>query len=106
MVVEPRVREGIHGAHVITPMVRKDGTTILVDRGFVSEDVFQEGSFERPDGEVEVFGLLRTAPRHNAFTPKNVPDEKKWYWVEVDAMATYAGENAQPVLVEEIFGKS
>ncbi|KAJ7596646.1 mitochondrial protein required for respiration [Mycena floridula] len=104
MLVSPRVHEGVHGAHVVTPLLRQDGTTVLVDRGFVSNEKLT--SYHREKGEVEVFGLLRTAPGHNTFTPTNRPSTGDWYWIDIDAMVEFAGgekANVQPVFVEQIF---
>ncbi|KAF5388466.1 hypothetical protein D9757_004620 [Collybiopsis confluens] len=107
MLLTPRVREGVHGAHVITPLVRENGTTVLVDRGFVSNGFAENMSFTKEEGEVEVLGMLRTSQVRNRFTPDNLPDERKWYWNDVEGMAAYAGgneANVQPVFVERIFG--
>jgi surfeit locus 1 family protein len=107
MIVGPRVREGVHGAHVVTPLIR-DGTTILVDRGFISQEAAESKSYQRELGEVQVLGLLRTGAKRNMFTPTNVPSEGKWYWNDPEGMAEYAGgdaANVQPVFVEQVFGK-
>jgi len=107
MLLSPRVREGVHGFHVIMPLIRENGTTVLVDRGFVSREFVK--SLPKPeDGEVEVLGMLRTSQKRNAFTPDNKPVNGEWYWADVDTMAEYAGgekASVQPVLVEEIFGE-
>lgn len=107
MILSPRVREGVHGFHVIMPLIRENGSTVLVDRGFVSRE-FVNSLPEPEEGEVQVLGLLRTSQQRNFFTPDNKPVEGKWYWADTEKMAEYAGgEKAglQPVLVEEIFGK-
>ncbi|KIK70749.1 hypothetical protein GYMLUDRAFT_148266 [Collybiopsis luxurians FD-317 M1] len=107
MLLTPRVREGVHGAQVVTPLVRENGTTILVDRGFVSNEFAENMSFSKEEGEVEVLGMLRTSQIRNRFTPDNLPDERKWFWNDVDGMAAYAGgeqANVQPVFVERVFG--
>lgn len=107
MLLTPRVREGVHGAHVITPLIRENGTTILVDRGFVSNEFADNMSFAKEEGEVEVLGMLRTSQVRNNFTPDNLPKDRKWYWNDVEGMAVYAGgeeANVQPVFVERIFG--
>ena len=109
MFVGPRVREGIHGVHVITPLVRENGSTILVDRGFVSNERIADSAFRNEQGEATVFGLLRTSQPRNYFTPDNEPEKGKWYWSDVPAMAEYAGGDAsgvQEVFVEQIFGTS
>ncbi|KAI6031411.1 SURF1 family-domain-containing protein [Pisolithus microcarpus] len=94
MLLGPRVRDGVHGYHVVTP-----GSTVLVDRGFATYDRSEKG-------EVEVQGMLRTSHKRNTFTPDNQPAEGKWFWADVDAMAEYAGGDAasvQPVFIEQIF---
>lgn len=106
MLFAPRVREGVHGVHVVTPLIRENGSTVLVDRGFVSNDFID--SYTREEGEVEVLGMLRTSQPRNSFTPDNHPEEGQWYWTDVDAMAEFAGgekAGVQPVYVEQIFGQ-
>lgn len=109
MLLGPRVREGRNGVNVVTPLIREDGTTILVDRGFITSEVSKDYSFDRPEGEVEVFGMIRVSQPRNTFTPDNKPEQGEWYWTDVDGMAEYAGgerANVQPVLIEQIFGKT
>jgi surfeit locus 1 family protein len=106
MLVGPRTRDGVHGANVLTPLIREDGSTIIVDRGFISKE-FDLQSIPQDNGEVEFLGMLRTSQVRNTFTPDNHPERGEWYWKDVDAMAEYAGGTSaqvQPVLVEEIFG--
>lgn len=107
MLLVPRVREGVHGAHLVTPLIRENGSTVLVDRGFVSKEYAFDSSYQKEEGEVEVLGMLRTSQPRNSFTPDNHPEEGVWYWTDVDAMAQYAGgeqAGVQPVFVEQIFG--
>ncbi|KAF9502419.1 mitochondrial protein required for respiration [Pleurotus eryngii] len=106
MLLTLRVREGIHGVHVVTPLIRSDGTTLIVDRGFISNDHIQDFLALEDPGEVELLGMLRTAQPRNSFTPDNKPDAGEWYWTDVDAMAQYAGgeeADVQPVFIEEVF---
>ncbi|KAJ7170082.1 SURF1 family-domain-containing protein [Mycena filopes] len=105
MLVGPRTREGVHGANVLTPLIREDGSTIIVDRGFISSD-FDLQSMARDNREVQCLGMLRTTQERNTFTPDNHPERGEWYWKDLEAMTEYAGgvnANVQPVLVEEIF---
>ncbi|KAH9954400.1 mitochondrial protein required for respiration [Russula dissimulans] len=106
MLLGPRVLDGSNGFHLITPLVRENGSTILIDRGFISEHNAAKRQYPTPDGDVEVHGVLRESQARNYFTPDNNPAKGEWYWVDVSAMAEYAGgesSNVQPVLVEEIF---
>jgi surfeit locus 1 family protein len=108
MLLGPRVRDGTSGFHVVTPLVRKDGSTILVDRGFISNECVRHATQRAEDeNEVEVIGVLRTSQARSAFTPDNNPQKNEWHWADVDAMSRYAGgeqTGVQPVYVEEIFG--
>ncbi|KAG2022981.1 mitochondrial protein required for respiration [Coprinopsis cinerea AmutBmut pab1-1] len=106
MLLSPRVREGVHGVHVVTPLVRENGTTILVDRGFVSNEQLASAPLNQEKGEVEVLGMIRTSQPRNRFTPDNEPDNGKWYWTDVEAMSEHAGgekAGVQPVFIEQIF---
>ena len=47
MLVGPRVRDGTHGYHLVVPLVRSDGSTVLVDRGFVTQEVGESETGER-----------------------------------------------------------
>jgi surfeit locus 1 family protein len=105
----PRVLDGKNGFHLITPLVRTDGTTVLVDRGFIPESIAVRRKYSTPEGEVEVHGVLRESQARNSFTPDNNVEKGEWYWADIAAMANYAGgepSNVQPVLIEEIFGES
>ena len=108
IIVGPRTRDGTAGYHVIVPLTRPNGTTVLVDRGFVSKNAFEKFSkVTRTDEEAFVQGMLRVSQVRNAFTPDNHPEKGEWYWIDVGAMAEHVGgakANVQPVLVEEIFG--
>jgi surfeit locus 1 family protein len=104
----PRVLDGTNGFHLITPLVRTNGSTVLVDRGFISERAAAKKKYPTPDEVVEVHGMLRESQACNNFTPDNNPKKGEWYWADVAAMADYAGgesSNVQAVLVEEIFGE-
>ncbi len=108
MLLGPRVLDGTNGFHLVTPLVRGNGSTVLVDRGFISERAAAKKKYPTPDGNVELHGMLRDSQARNNFTPDNNPAKGEWYWADVAAMADYAGgesSNVQPVLVEEIFGK-
>ena len=108
MTLTPRVRDGVHGVHVVTPLIRENGSTVLIDRGFVSRDFISSVDAEKEDGQVEVLGMLRTSQPRNVFTPDNDAERREWYWTDVGKMADFAGGEAsgvQPVFIEQIFGE-
>lgn len=106
MLVGPRMRNGEDGYMVITPLERKDGSTILINRGWISKK--HRSQRTRPDslvkGEITVEGLLREPWKKNRFTPENRPDKGEFYFPDVYQMAALTG--SQPVWVEATMGKS
>ena len=106
MLIGPRMRDGTDGYMVITPLERENGTTILVNRGWIDKKHRAQGS--RPDslprGEVTVEGLLREPWKKNMFTPENRPEKGEFYFPDVKQMAELTG--AQPVWIEATQGKS
>lgn len=89
---------------VVTPLERKDASTILVNRGWINKKHRDQRT--RPDGlprgEVTVEGLLREPWKKNMFTPENRPDKGEFYFPDVKQMAALTG--SQPVWVEATNG--
>lgn len=106
MLIGPRMRDGQDGYMVVTPLERKDASTILVNRGWISKK--HRSQKGRPDGlptgEVTVEGLLREPWKKNMFTPENKPEKGEFYFPDVRQMAELTG--SQPVWVEATEGKS
>ena len=98
----PRMLNGRAGGHVLTPLVRADGTVVLVDRGWVPEDRVApatRGEGQRA-GRVAIEGIARHARRPNAFTPENDVAGNRWYWIDLPAMAAHLDLDLLPILVE------
>jgi surfeit locus 1 family protein len=107
MLIGPRMRDGKEGYLVITPLERDgEGTTVLVNRGWVSKGKKAQRSREGglPEGLVTVEGLLREPWKRNMFTPENSPETKEFYFPDVVQMAGLTG--SQAVWVEETMGRS
>jgi surfeit locus 1 family protein len=81
--------EGRTGWHVITPLETVEGETVLIDRGFVPDQLKDPAS--RAKGEVEgvvaVTGIVRLRDRQGLFTPDNEPEANRWFWRDEDALA-------------------
>ncbi|KAI2472314.1 SURF1-domain-containing protein [Annulohypoxylon bovei var. microspora] len=97
MLVGPRMRDGEQGFMVVTPLERDgDGTTVLVNRGWISKKLRLQR--DRPESlptrEVEVEGLLREPWKKNMFTPDNRPDINEFYFPDVKQMAALTGSQA------------
>ena len=105
MLIGPRMRDGEQGYEVITPLERQgDGTTILVNRGWIAKRFADQKT--RPESlvrdEVTVEGLLREPWKKNMFTPNNRPDKWEFYFPDVKQMAALV--NSQPIWVEATLG--
>lgn len=85
-----RVRKGVPGMHLVTPLERSDGgPTILVDRGWVPLD--WSGTPAGGPADVTVTGIVRTPPEPSVFIPDNRPEKNEWYYLDPVAMAQNAG---------------
>ena len=89
----PRTRAGVAGAHVLTPLVRPGAPAILVNRGFVPV-AFEPAATRHdgnPPGPVRVEGLLRLQHPVGPFVPDNDPAGGSWYAIDLAAMGTATG---------------
>ncbi|PWR19847.1 SURF1 family protein [Zavarzinia compransoris] len=91
------------GYQIVTPMVRADGTTVLVNRGWVPLESRDAAS--RPDslaaGTVTVTGMARPGWPQGYFVPDNSPATNTWFWGDLPAMAVAAhAPDALPLFVE------
>jgi len=90
IIVGPRMQDGTAAYNIVTPLVCSDGTTVLVDCGFMSKDGFEK--FSKTDEGVPVQAMLRVSGQvQNGFTPDNHPEKGEWCRIVVGAMAEFAG---------------
>ena len=80
------------GWHVITPIETADGDMVLVDRGFIPDELKDPSS--RALGQVEnvvtVTGIARSPETQGLFIPDNEPKADRWFWRDLQAMASSA----------------
>jgi surfeit locus 1 family protein len=91
------------GFWVVTPLARDDGTTILVNRGFVPTQFRDAASRATGEiaGTVRVTGLLRISEPGGAFLRSNDPHDERWYSRDVTAIAAAKGlENTAPFFID------
>jgi surfeit locus 1 family protein len=102
--VQALTEEG-SGYWLLTPMCTADGSTILVNRGFIPAELGARTRYapERASGDpcaaaagpaVDVTGLLRTSERNGVFTRTNDPGANRWYTRDVAAIAAARGLGA------------
>ena len=77
--------EGGPGWIIITPALSSEGLAVIVDRGRVPVERLE--SFDKPLGEVEITGVVRTYKNGKGyFEPDNDPEKNAWYWWDIPAM--------------------
>ncbi len=83
---------GEPGFHVITPLRLADGSTVLVNRGFVPNELKDPArrAAGQLTGKVSVTGLVRHGDQQATFIPANDVARNIWYWRDMDAMAAAA----------------
>ncbi|WP_445738984.1 SURF1 family protein [Neorhizobium tunisiense] len=91
------------GFWVLTPLEQKDGTTVLINRGFVPAD--RRDPAARADGEIEgpvkITGLIRISEPDGAFLRSNDPASGRWYSRDVAAIAATKGlEKLAPYFID------
>jgi surfeit locus 1 family protein len=80
------------GYWVMTPLARDDGTTILVNRGFVPATERDPASWPpRSPRPVTVMGLLRMSEPDGAFLRANDRASNRWFSRDVAAIASARG---------------
>ena len=80
------------GYWVMTPLMLADGSTILVNRGFVLPEWRKKASAENPPPLVaQVTGLLRMGEPSEAFLRNNDPGANRWYTRDLQAIAAARG---------------
>lgn len=86
------------GYWVLTPLERADGTTVIVNRGFVPDR--NRDPATRPegqvDGEVTVTGLIRMPEPGSMFTPDADLETGTWYVRDPEAIAAAQGLDRVP----------
>lgn len=91
------------GFWVVTPLTSADGTTVLINRGFVPPDRRDPASRAegQPQGEVTVTGLLRLTEPGGAFLRSNNPAAGTWYSRDVEAIGENKGlANLAPYFID------
>ena len=95
--IKPRTFEGKSGYHILVPFRRLSGKTVIINRGWISDELIPKIS--RPKGIIKLEGVIKL-PQKTAFTPKNNIARNDWYWPDINAMAKTANlRNVAPVIV-------
>ena len=86
------VIKGTPGWRVITPLETSSGQIVMVDRGFVPEQL--KDPCRRAAGQLKglnkVIGLARAPGEKGLFTPDNSVEKNNWFWRDLEGMASSA----------------
>jgi len=86
---------GRPGYDLFTPLLSEGGNYVLVNRGWVPEDLKQQHL--RPEtiplGEVKLQGVLRKPWSRQRFAPENDIENNQWYFGDLEAMADHQDLN-------------
>lgn len=93
----------LQGYYVLTPLVRQDGSTMLVNRGFVPTEL--KAQVDRRDGLIEgpttVTGILRASEPRGLFVPEPDPARGEWFNRDITGIAAARGlTDVAPYLIE------
>ncbi|RFB78857.1 SURF1 family protein [Methylovirgula sp. 4M-Z18] len=91
------------GYLVLTPLTLASGAQIIVNRGFVREDLRDPAkrSAGQIPGEVTLSGLMREPESRNPFTPADDPAKGLWYTRDSIAIAQHFGlQRAAPFSID------
>ena len=88
-----RSMNGNPGYHVVTPFRLQGGRVLLADRGWIPLD--RKDPRKRAEGEVpgqiRLTAVIRLQGRQTWLVPDNRPDKNFFFWVDLPAMAKFAG---------------
>ena len=88
---------------VLTPLLRDDGTIVMVNRGLVPEALKDPASRPAPAGPQQVNGLLRISEDEGwLFSRDNSPETRTWYRRDIGSITKTLGLSpAAPYFVDE-----
>ncbi len=94
--------DGKAGYHILTPLVRDHGDTVLVDRGWVPPT--HKDPATRADGQisgpVHVTGITRVPRKGGVFVPDPDVRGNLWFQIDIPAMAAATGLELMPIVVD------
>jgi surfeit locus 1 family protein len=82
------IEDGKAGWRIITPLATSGGDIMLVDRGYVPEEMKDPATRKEGQiaGPVEIVGLARAAVPPNWFTPPGDPQRNRWFTRDIASM--------------------
>lgn len=106
MLIGPRIHDGRNGYIMVTPLVRENGTKVLIVRGWIDEAHKDKKSrpYSMVKGPQKITALLRRKPQKSSFTAEGNPLQGMYHFLDIDQMAAYTG--SQPVYIQQLIDES
>ena len=102
--VGAKSERGRPGYDILTPLKQEDGSYVLVDRGWVDYD--KKLAENRPEtlvkGIVEIEGMIHKTETKGSFTPENDVVKNLWFWIDIDAIKSYAGVSLKNLYIRAL----
>ena len=78
------------GFFALTPLVLADGSTVIVNRGFVPQAFRDQATRKNglPEGVVTLTGILRAPEKRGFFTPQDTPAANLFFTIDPAAIAS------------------
>lgn len=96
-------RDGVVGARLLTPLELPDGAVVLVDRGFLPQELLppHEPPALRRAVQAEITGVLRDHrfDRAGPFTPENDPGARRLYLLDPVTLRHFVGRAVVPLVI-------
>jgi surfeit locus 1 family protein len=94
----PRVHEGESGANLIIPYERKDGSTFLIDLGWVPQG-FDEQALDLDGSTLQ--GMARLPAERGSMQPDNQLSDRLLFWYDLeDIEKSLDIQNLQPLIIQ------
>jgi len=93
--------ESTNGSLIVTPFVLKDGTILLVNRGFVPATL-SHFNISGNTNDITIEGLIRKQETANSFTPPSLPKKRLFFFMDIPAMISTLPDSEKiiPVVID------
>ena len=94
---------GKPGYHIYTPLIRPNGAPVILNRGWVPEELKEQESRQGglTKGLVTLNGIARLSRARTMFVPENNIKSNRWYYANIGEMATASSlETVVPIFLE------
>ncbi len=99
------------GYHVVTPFLTSEGIVVLVNRGWIPEEMKDQETRKQSlishNMEIPLVGIIRkSSGKAPWFMPQNMPERNIWFWLDIPVIIDFLEakediKNLRPVLIQQ-----